>query len=129
MKGRNIREDWIRDLNVIEYREHVFAAMAAAQNRYLERRKIRKIPKQREALRTLKEAADFKSVNPPVPNFSFEKRRMVKEGRNMFKRSVERYFIVDSHYLTYFGKDKDSNYKKSVLLTEAGAALEFREEV
>ena len=71
---------------------------------------------QTENLVPLEENQDFLSVNPPSLNYAIEKRRVVKQSRNIFGKILERYMVLDNELLTYYVKDTDTKFKKNYRL-------------
>ena len=114
--------------NIVDYRQKLFKSFEGAQQRFLERKKERRVQNQLSNLCPLETEEDFLTVNPKNPSLALKKRKVIKESRGALKRVIERYFVIDNVLITFFEKESDTDFKKNSSLDGAFVFVESIEE-
>jgi len=69
------------------------------------------------------------TVFPKNPSLALKKHRMIKESRGTMRRIIERYFVIDNLYITFFENEHDTDFKKNASLDGAFVYVESKHNV
>eukprot|EP00347_Sterkiella_histriomuscorum_P017570 403348829 len=142
--GKAIKQDWLRNQSIEDYRSHLHLAFEKASLNYQKRQQNVSQQQNQQIQQHLKKYEDrnifksqeyqnlsqqYASIDPQIDQ-AFDKLKLSKLSRSCTKSMLERYFSIDqsSESIVYYTKQGDIKPKKKLSLEQCKITVESKEE-